>query len=34
LRLPPELHRRIAEAAAKVGKSINQLIAEKPEEAV
>lgn len=32
LRLPPELHRRVAEQAAKVGESINQFIAERLEE--
>lgn len=34
LRLPPELHRRIAEEAAKAGESINQFIADKLKEAV
>jgi len=32
LRLPPELHRRVAEQAAKAGESINQFIAERLEE--
>ncbi len=32
LRLSPELHRRVAEQAAKAGKSINQFIAERLEE--
>jgi predicted HicB family RNase H-like nuclease len=32
LRIAPELHRRIAEQAAKVGESINQFIAERLEE--
>jgi predicted HicB family RNase H-like nuclease len=32
LRLSPELHRRIAEQAAKAGESINQFIAERLEE--
>jgi predicted HicB family RNase H-like nuclease len=32
LRLPPELHRRIAEQAAKAGESINQFITERLEE--
>ena len=29
LRLPPDLHRRVAEQAAKAGESINQFIAER-----
>jgi predicted HicB family RNase H-like nuclease len=29
LRIPPELHKRIAEQAAKAGESINQFIAER-----
>ncbi|MFZ0508536.1 MAG: type II toxin-antitoxin system HicB family antitoxin [Methylocella sp.] len=32
LRIAPELHRRIAERAAKAGESINQFIAERLEE--
>ena len=32
LRLSPELHRRVAEQAAKAGESINQFIAERLEE--
>jgi predicted HicB family RNase H-like nuclease len=32
LRIPPELHRRVAEKAAKTGESINQFIAERLEE--
>jgi predicted HicB family RNase H-like nuclease len=32
LRLTPELHRRIAEQAAKAGESINQVIADRLEE--
>ena len=32
LRIAPELHRRVAEKAAKVGESINQFIAERLEE--
>jgi len=32
LRIPPELHRRVAEQAAKLGESINQFIAERLEE--
>jgi predicted HicB family RNase H-like nuclease len=32
LRLSPELHRRVAERAAKAGESINQFIAERLEE--
>jgi len=32
LRIPPELHRRIAELATKSGESINQFIAERLEE--
>jgi predicted HicB family RNase H-like nuclease len=34
LRLSPELHRRIAEEAAKAGESINQFIADRLKEAV
>ena len=33
LRISPELHRRIAEQAAKAGESINQFIADRLEEA-
>lgn len=32
LRIPPELHKRVAELAAKAGESINQFIAERLEE--
>ena len=32
LRIAPELHRRVAEQAAKAGESINQVIAERLEE--
>jgi len=32
LRLPPELHRRVAEQAAKAGKSTNQFIADRLKE--
>jgi predicted HicB family RNase H-like nuclease len=32
LRIAPELHRRVAEQAAKAGESINQFIAERLEE--
>lgn len=32
LRIPPELHRRIAERAAQAGESINQFISERLEE--
>ncbi len=34
LRLPPELHKRVAELASTQGESINQFIAEKLEQAV
>jgi len=34
LRIPPELHRRVAESAAQAGESINQFIADKLEKAV
>lgn len=34
LRIPPELHKRVAERAAKAGESINQFIAERLEETV
>ena len=32
LRIPPDLHRRVAESAAKAGESVNQFIAERLEE--
>lgn len=32
LRIPPDLHRRVAEQAAKAGENINQFIAERLEE--